>query len=90
MVTDPEHNAVVQALGELAEKYLDAPRLCFVCREMPAVMPLVYVADTPTADRMSGCVFGVCAFCLCDEDFQARVGQMFKQGQRRREAGAWN
>jgi hypothetical protein len=63
--------------------------LCFLC-DQPATTPLVFVADTATAGRVRGCVFAVCAICLCHEDFQDRIAEVLRQGQRRREVGLWN
>jgi hypothetical protein len=43
--------ALMQALGELAERYLDhEPHpACFVCHEWPAVAPMVYISDETEA-----------------------------------------
>jgi hypothetical protein len=78
------------ALEALAERYLDVPRVCFLCREAPATTPLVFVADATVDAGVCGCVFGVCMVCLCSDDFQARVCMALRQDQREREAAPWN
>ena len=83
-------SVLVQALGELAERHMESPRLCSLCREAPGVAPLVFLADTATAGRVSGCVFATCMMCWCQDDFEKHVSEMLRKGQRRREAGAWN
>ena len=82
--------AGLPALAALAERYLDVPRVCFLCREAPATTSLVFLADAAPPGRIRGCVFAVCAFCLCQENFQARAAKALRQDQDQREVAVWN
>ena len=82
---------LAQELAALAEKYMDTPRLCFLCREAPATAPMVYVSDSQgEGERVRGCVFAVCTVCRCTEGFQARVSVALRQDQYQGEAVVWN
>jgi len=82
----PDAMADVQRLQGLAEQYLERMPLCFLCREMPASMALVYLADSGTR----GCVFGVCAVCRCQDDFEHRVNEVLHQDIHQRERAVWD
>jgi hypothetical protein len=83
--------ALMQALGELAERYLDQEPhpACFVCHEWPATTPLVYTVDATEVDRVRGAAFGLCVLCLLDENLQTRIAQALSMARAQRQ-GRWN
>jgi hypothetical protein len=82
-------NAVLVVFEPLVEKYMTSGPLCLVCRDQPATAPMVFVPDHAVDGRVVGCVFAVCAVCLCAEDFQAQVRTALSK-ERRQERGRWN
>jgi hypothetical protein len=83
--------AELQALGALAEQYLESPRVCFLCREAPATSALLFVGDAKDDGGRRQCaIFGVCMVCWCADDFQARVSAALRQDQHHGEAAVWN
>jgi len=82
--------AVLQRVQDLAESYLDVPRVCFVCRDAPAVSPMVFVAGVSSDGRAHGSIFALCGFCLCRDDCAARVNEALKEDMHEREMATWN
>jgi hypothetical protein len=91
MMPHPDAQGGVQRLQDLAERYLDTPRVCFVCREAPAVAPLVFVGDAMgDGGRRQCAVFGTCMVCLCQDNFEHRVSEALKTDRHQRERAVWN
>jgi hypothetical protein len=87
MTIDP--HAGLSDLATLAEQYMESQPTCFVCRDAPGVMPLVFLDDTRDGDRVRGCCFAVCAVCWCSDDFQDRVSEALRMARAQRH-GVWN
>jgi hypothetical protein len=69
------------AFAPLVERYMDRQPRCVVCRDWPATTPLVYVADATEADRLRGCVLGLCVVCLIDEHLPIRLHAVLTTGE---------
>jgi hypothetical protein len=92
MTPHPGAKADVQHLQVLAERYLDVPRMCFLCAAWPAVAPLVYVGDAKGVGGRRRCaVFGACVVCLATDpsDFEHRVNKALRTV-RPQEMAPWN
>jgi hypothetical protein len=80
---------LMPALEALCEQYMQGRPTCVVCQQ-PATAAFVYVDSTTGDGRMRGAVFGVCMFCQCSENFEARVTNALRQDQAQRKAVVWN
>jgi hypothetical protein len=88
MLLDP--HAVVAAMNELQEQYMQVPRTCFTCRNAPAVAPIAFVLEDDDPDRMEGCIVAVCVVCLTSEDLQELVREAVKKEVCEQEMAPWN
>jgi hypothetical protein len=91
MTPHPDAQAGLQRLQDLAERYLDSPRVCFVCRAWPATSPMLFVGDaTGDGGRRQCAVFATCAICLSSDDFEKHVSDALKKDMGQREGALWN
>jgi hypothetical protein len=86
----PVRSIVMPTLEDLAERYMQTRPTCVVCQEWPATKAMIFVADATDKGRMRGAVFGICARCWCQDDFESNVAQALRQDQAQRTAVVWN
>jgi hypothetical protein len=82
-------NALATALGELAENYLNEPRLCCLCQWHSAVSAPIFLPDAQEDSVIRGAVLPLCGVCMCEPDLPNRIEQALRMGTAQ-ERAAWD